>query len=360
MAKRSSEARDAAKRNTRGRFEQWAKNPTCEANAISVVRNVRMVDVAKAEGLSPSFGQSPFAIARGDQFERGLFREDGRLLNGLIAIGLLPEETSTFVDLRQKASGGPKSNNVDQAIEATTEFLSSLTPNSPPALVAAPTIRIPRGVMLPEAVLIIDALIIRPLDNERLELIVGEVKTYPDRGGYTSASELAVARAQAGIYVHALEIAIAALSLDNLLSVSTNGFLVLSKPGTNQPSIRPNEDLRYQAARAKRGFELLEAAALAMPDSFWADLDEATPEGLISAIQTAKTDYKESCLSFCDRAATCHAAAATRGDAVILGEETRRMLGVVAIQRALELIDGAAPLNETEQDLVARFGLAAS
>jgi hypothetical protein len=319
-----------------------------------------MVDVAKAEGLSPSFGQSPFAIARGDRFERGLFQEDRRLLSGLISVGLLPKGTSNFVDLRQKSAGGPKSINVDQAIAATRDLIKTLNVDSPPALVAAPTIKIPRGVMLPEAVLIIDALIIRPTSDGKLELIVGEVKTYPDRGGYTSPSEPAVARAQAGIYVHALDIVVSEMSLESVLSVSTSGFLVLSKPGTNQPSIRPNEDFRYQAERAKRGFDLLEAAALAMPEGYWADLDKATPQELVTAIQNASTDYKESCLSFCDRAPTCRAGAVERGDPIILGEETRRMLGSITILRALELIDGATPLNETEKDLVARLEVAIS
>ena len=58
---------------------------------------------------------------------------------------------------------------------------------------------------MPEAVLIIDVLAVR-IDGERPELIVGEVKTYPDRGGHTDSHELALARAQAGIYVHALDV----------------------------------------------------------------------------------------------------------------------------------------------------------
>ena len=33
------------KRNTRARFEQWVKNPQCEANALSAVLNVKMNEV---------------------------------------------------------------------------------------------------------------------------------------------------------------------------------------------------------------------------------------------------------------------------------------------------------------------------
>ena len=40
----------------RGRFEQWAKNPTCDANTLSAVHNVRLDKAAEAAGVSASFG----------------------------------------------------------------------------------------------------------------------------------------------------------------------------------------------------------------------------------------------------------------------------------------------------------------
>lgn len=49
-------------RDTRRRFEQWAHNPGCQANALSAVHNIPMVDVVKHEGGRPTMGQSPFAI----------------------------------------------------------------------------------------------------------------------------------------------------------------------------------------------------------------------------------------------------------------------------------------------------------
>ena len=39
---RGDEIREEARRNTRGRFEQWAKNPTCDANTSSAVHNIRL------------------------------------------------------------------------------------------------------------------------------------------------------------------------------------------------------------------------------------------------------------------------------------------------------------------------------
>jgi len=71
--------RQEARRNTRGRFEQWAKNPTCDANTLSAVHNIRLDKAAQAEGIDVSFGQSPFAIARGNRFEAGLFFDDAEV-----------------------------------------------------------------------------------------------------------------------------------------------------------------------------------------------------------------------------------------------------------------------------------------
>lgn len=107
MARKSAaQQRDKARQNTRMRFEQWAQNPTCKANTISAVRNVKMADVAKAEGLTPTFGQSPFALARGDQFERSLFYRDAAgLIEVLIEKEVLPSGATGFLDLRLKMNG---------------------------------------------------------------------------------------------------------------------------------------------------------------------------------------------------------------------------------------------------------------
>src|SRR5437870_2355421 len=100
--------KDERRRDTRMRFEQWAQNPTCQANTISAVYNVRMAEVAKKEGYKPTFGQSPFAIARGDNFERMLFGNRAKiLLEALIEQEVLPRGASRFADLRIRANGGP-------------------------------------------------------------------------------------------------------------------------------------------------------------------------------------------------------------------------------------------------------------
>lgn len=350
------EIRQEARRNTRSRFEQWAKNPTCDANTLSAVHNVRLDKAAQAIGLEISFGQSPFAIARGDRFEAGLFWDDAqRLRAALERKGCLPETSAGFLDLRLKMNGGARVASVDQALHETEEWLRRIAadPGAAESIVAAPMIKIPRGVILPEALLIIDAVTVTTTVDGRARVTVGEVKVFPDRGGHTDPQQLASARAQAGVYEHAMRLAIDALGLANEVDIATHGFLVFTWPGSNSPSIRANEDLTYQAIRAERGFDRLEEVALGVvrDEDFSAD----NPM-LIQRVLDAPTDYAEVCLSFCDLAPRCHARASAADDPVILGGEVARFLGETTISRALELMAGVEPADDREADLQRQLG----
>lgn len=345
------EIRQEARRNTRGRFEQWAKNPTCDANTLSAVHNVRLDKAAEAAGLKPSFGQSPFAIVRGDRFEAGLFFEDaGRLRSALERKGVLPEGSAGFLDLRLKMNGGSRIASVDQALSETATWLQRIAgdPSSAESIVGAPMIKIPKGVILPEALLIIDVVAVTATVDGRVRLTVGEIKVFPDRGGHTDPQQLASARAQAGIYRHALQLSVEALGLGDEVDVATDGFLVFTWPGSNSPSIRANEDLTYQAIRAQHGFERLEevAQSIVRQDDFAAD----NPT-LIKRVLEAPTDYCEACLAFCDLAPRCHARAVHIDDPIVLGDEVKRLLGDTTVARAIELLSGAEPADEREQDL---------
>ncbi len=342
--------RDDSHRDTRRRFEQWARNPQCQANVLSAVHNIRMVDVAKAEGVKATMGQSPFAIARGQTFEKVLFRKGAATLIGALKkSGVLPERADEFLDLRLRLNGG-LCHSLDESLEKTASLLRELARGKGktlPWLVAGATVHVPGGVMLPEAILVLDALVVRH-DLSPVRLVVGEIKTYPDRAGYTDPVELATARAQAGVYVHGLDLVIAELGLTSSFDVAREGFLVLSRPGFNQPSIRAGEDLRYQAERAKRGFELLRKAAASIP--------ALEPERRVAAVSAADTHYREDCVGFCDRAEICRDLALKSGSGVILGDDVARFLGPVTLDRALALMAGAKPANPFEADLARRIG----
>lgn len=340
------------RRDTRRRFEQWANNPNCEANTLSAVHGIPMADVAKSEGLKPSMGQSPFAIARGKSFERGLFKHQAKELRATLEVaGVLEKGSKGFLDLRIKQIGGPMPD-LDAARLRTLEVLSKIAVgrfSARPTIIASPTLLIPSGVMLPEALLVIDVATVEYF-KDSARITVGEIKTYPDRGGYTDPSQLALARAQAGVYVHALRLVISEIGATETMSVSDRGFLVLSRPGYNKPSIRANEDLRYQALRAKRGFEMLEAAAekLQYPDI---EIEEKR----IAAVQKASTDYNERCVSFCDRVQGCRAKAMECGSPALLGEDVVRLLGGLSLTRAEELLKGSRATTPLEEQVLVQL-----
>jgi hypothetical protein len=293
-------------------------------------------------------GQSPFAIARGRGFERTLFADGAaRLRQELVRCALLPESAEGFLDLRLRESGGSLPD-LDTALGRTRDLLTRAAGPVAglPSVVAGATISIPGGAMLPEAILVVDVLLLRG-EWPRRELVVGEIKTYPDRGGYTEGSELATARAQAGVYVHGIEVVLESWGLAGRLEVAHEGFLVLSRPGFNVPSVRPGEDLHYQVERARRGFQRLREVAAGV--AIGADSDGVTE------VRSAECSYSEGCLSFCDRAAGCYERAVATSDPIILGEDVARFLGPVSLHRACQLLSGARPVGEAETDVARRL-----
>ena len=73
--------RERARRETRRRFEQWARNPECHSNIVSAVHNVKMGAAARKETPNiPREGQSIFALLRGRTFESRLIKEDAAVL----------------------------------------------------------------------------------------------------------------------------------------------------------------------------------------------------------------------------------------------------------------------------------------
>lgn len=349
----TSDRNDQKKRdrgyNSRGRFEQWARNPSCQANVLSAVVGIDMQKIAASSQIKSSIGPSSFAIARGHMFERNLFRDDAKIcIDALKQVGMIPEGHKVmFEDLRIKSEGGP-SQHIDEALKKTRELLAKLsrTPSDEETfIIAGPVVKIPGSeVLLPEAILIIDVLVMRPLDKQ-WECIVGEVKTYADRGGYTDTQDLAGARAQAGLYIHALQCVIDNLNLTNHFLVSQSGFLILSRVGSFTPSVRVGEDLRYMAKRAKTGFEKMRQIA----DTF----AQSSEETSMDTILKASRHYKDDCLSFCDLASQCRDRAAAAGLPAILGQSMEQFTMGLSLHRVLELIEGQkGPTNEQEESFL--------
>lgn len=162
-------------------------------------------------------------------------------------------------------------------------------------IAAGPTVRIPSGPMIAHAMLCIDAVAVSHSTNH-IELVVGEMKVYPDTGGYTDPSQPATSRAQSGMYVHALSLLIAELGLTWKLRVTPKGFLVLSKSETNQIQVRSNEDLEGQVRRAMEGLKSLSETAEKLLSR-----ESHSP----TAVFTQPIHLTEGCMDLCERASIC-------------------------------------------------------
>lgn len=353
MANDKQKSKPKKRRDIRRRIEQFVANPRCAANVISAVRDVDMAAVVRGEGLPvPPNEQSPFAIQRGNVFEKSLFADDAeKLREALAKAGVLPEGSGGLLDLRLRRQGGPLRSN-DDAVEATEAFLRACAASEDgaelPSIVAGPALRLPGRPFLPDGVIVLDVLTVHWL-TEQVTLRVGEVKVYPDRGGLTDPAQLASTRAQAGIYLYGLRLTLRELGLGGRVAAADDGFLVLSRPGRSFPSVRANEDLRWQAARAEASFRLLDEIAgrlpAARPD---VELDEAA---CLRAVGEADVAYESACAGFCPRADRCLDQALARGDAAALGDGMARLLGTTTLPRAAALLGGDAGMNQTERDL---------
>lgn len=354
----------ARHRDLRRRIDQFVANPTCDANVGSVVLDVPMRTVAARE-LPPDHsalreGQSPFALARGVTFERALYDNPDRLLSDLVRLGVLPAAHAGTLDLRLRAHGGPMPD-LDASAAAFEKVLrtcaraSTLTDTDAlSVLIVGPTMKLPGAPLLPYGVFAADLVAVRfdPSLTARtpFTLRVGEVKVYPDRGGHTDGAQLAGARAQAGMYVHALRQTLAALGLGDAVTVDDNGFLVLAHASSNAPVVHWPEDLKWQARRARDGWRRLADTATTLTR-------DGTPSDPVEAVRSAATDFHEGCTSFCARAPACRKRAETAGDPKVLGPEVAAILGDVTLLRAEALLRGrAVPESDSERDLMRRVG----
>ncbi len=124
-------------------------------------------------------GQSPFALARGRQFERTLYKNDAAaLIAELVRHGVLPSGSSGFADYRMRLNGG-RARTLDDAKTMTADALTAAAahPKRAPSVVAGATVTIPGGLMLPQATLVLDVLAINATGT-LAELVVGEINTH--------------------------------------------------------------------------------------------------------------------------------------------------------------------------------------
>jgi len=333
-------------------FERVARNPDCtRLRALTIVGIDSATAAVQVYGEPAREGQSPFAIAIGNRFDRAmaengaaelleLYRTAGRLTTEECKVVIVPDmvpigsrrdlkhvmavrQTITQKLLEQKLRRDPKAPNIIVKPRVLVTLLGLDHGIEPDVLVASDS----------------DAFY-RPV----------EIKSYPDRAGKTESADIRSASRQAAVGVVALRNIACRMGVRDVAAlVPALGDLVLRIPGALKPTLRP--------MTLKGEVDSLERAIQEAPSNL-EELEEMLPAGSALddplVLESIPNSYRSSCREYCALAQHCKQAAVANGDPVVLGDVARETLAAAgSISRALDLArgTGAPPRTPAEQAL---------
>jgi len=320
-----------------------ASNPGCARRAVLDAAGVKKSRLAAYVGFAAPFGMSPFAITRGNRFERNLKDEPGGELLELLREALdLDIAESGFVDLND--IGGSR----DLALRhARTRQELTGRQSRRATMFDHPLLRFRVGGR--HAYLEPDLIAFRHDDTFH----VGELKSFAVIDEQADGAKVAAAAIQSAVYVRALRDLIAEAGSDPG-RVSHETILVAPKDFASQP-VAASLDVRKQLGVLDR--QLIRMAKIkdllaAYPQTLTFDLDpdsRGTPrrprEELAAAVALVPASYAPECLATCELCFACRAEAA--GSTVALGKSVREDLGGIEYNaQALALARGQLPSPE--------------
>jgi hypothetical protein len=298
-------------------------NPGCTRRAVLDAAGVDKPKLAQRIGFPGNFGQSRFALARGNAFEAMLKADNCALLREALGV---TDPAVGYDDLGADA---------DDTLGARHGRTRDLLARTSSALIDHPllTLEVAGQTVFLEPDLI--AFQPDPLALEQgAQLQVVEIKSFAIVDGQADAAKVAAAAVQAAVYV---------LALRRLLGddrVSHEVVLVC----TENFSLRPAAvilDVRKQLATLKRQLSRLASIADlidALPPSVSFDVALPVPD-LLGSLARIEARYAPECLSTCELAVYCRHEAT--GTTAALGRPVREALGgVETIEAALDLAAG--------------------
>jgi hypothetical protein len=333
-------------------FERMARNPDCtRLRALTIAGIDSATAAVKVYGEPAREGQSPFALAIGNRFDRAmadngaaelleLYRSAGRLTTAECKVAIIPDlapigsrremrhvmalrQTITERLLEQKLKRDPKAPNIIVKPRVLVTLLGLDHGIEPDALVASDSDVFYRAV---------------------------EIKSYPDRAGKTESADIHSACRQAAVGVIALRNAVCRMGMRRPADlVPAFGDLILRVPGALKPTLRPMP--------LKGEVDSLERAIHEAPSNL-DELEELLPAGSAlddpTVLESIPNSYRSSCREYCALAQHCKQAAVASGDPAILGDLARETLAAAgSISRALDLLrgSGAPPRTSAERAL---------
>ncbi|WP_241746084.1 hypothetical protein [Streptomyces lydicus] len=322
-----------------------AANPGCRRRALLDGAGIDKGALAQALGSPAAYGQSQFAIVRGNAFESRVKADGGtellRLLHERLAPGTpppAPEEVAT-PDL---SAAGPEGRAARTALA-----LREATAAGGWALLDHPMLVV--EVAGSPAYVEPDAVVVHPDGS----WTVVEIKSFPMIDGSADAAKVGAAARQAAVYVLALEPVAghAGAHTGRAVRVRDRVLLVCPKDFSNLPTAAA-VDVRKQLATTRRQLARLtrvEEIAAALPDGTTFDLRLADdgktptrrPEELAEAVEAVDAAYAPECLAACELAFHCRKRSREDGAVEALGRGVRGELG--GLHTIEEVLAAAGP-----------------
>jgi hypothetical protein len=332
-------------------------NPGCRRRAVLDCSGVDKQRIASHVGFPARFGQSQFAIARGNAFEAQVKADSCaellRLLRELFGPAV-PE--AAYDDLESLA--GLESQEARYA--RSRDLLHQAAAGGGPALVDHPLLRL--EVAGQQVYLEPDLIAFRI--GDRFHVV--EIKSFAVIDGRADPGKVSAAAIQAAVYVLAMRELMAELGHDPEI-VSHEVVLVCPRDFANQP-VAHLIDVRKQLAVLRR-----QLSRMARIDDLLADLPpeltfdlapDATgtptrdPDDLADALRAVTARYAPECLATCELAYFCRHEA--RGSTAALGRTVREELGgVEAVADVLGLAAGTLPVDDDQAEVATLLRTAA-
>ncbi|MGW7098902.1 hypothetical protein [Streptomyces sp. NPDC054838] len=316
-----------------------AANPGCGRRALLDGAGVDKTALAAALGSPSAFGQSQFAIIRGNSFEAKVKGDGGaellRLVYERLGAGAEPPgppgPAALVPDLTAAGPQGRAARTALALREATAAGAWTLLDHPMLALEVAGS----------PAYLEPDAVVVHP--DGRWTVV--EIKSFPMIDGSADPAKVGAAARQAAVYVLALE------STAGKLPGATVGHqvvLVCPKDFSNLPTAAL-VDVRRERSVTRRQLERLtrvEELAALLPAGLC--FDPARPAGeLTEAVSAVPAAYAPECLAACELAFHCRGRARAADEVGALGRSLRAELGGLGtVGEALAAAAGAGPAED--------------
>ena len=326
---------------------------SCRARQVLDLAGVDKAKLADRLGVPGQYGQSPFAIDRGNRFERAVKRDSYAALVGLLQERGLQPEHVVVRDLKSEFPMSPRNaaGVLAKRADATRDLVLAITDG-----------KVPNGTIVDGGALTwtFGGVGVR-LETDALawwlggQLRVVEMKSYPIEWGQIDREKVSSLAWQTAVYVAALQDMLSSAGKDPAL-VATEIFLVCPKNTGFTPTL-VHHNVAPQL-RLLRRFQHRQADvagwALELGDITLGGASGSAQATLAEALAALAPSYQPNCLSNCELAGYCRGCAQAAGEPTAIGVDVAHMLGSVSdVHRAEDLSTGAASPSGPDEALVA-------